>query len=156
MLSRRVRKNGKNESWQHQCTMTRGNHPRCQSLLKVVIVTISHWTQGPKQATSDNFLARQSRTMLLHAEHHWSDAVNTSIWPYAMRNACHVHVLVKKDKTPGELFSGIIIAAEVRHHHTFGCPVYVMASAIQQGKLLPTWMTRAHVGVNLGVSPTHA
>jgi pullulanase/glycogen debranching enzyme len=61
-----------------------------------------------------------------------------------------------KDRTPHEVFSGINIAAETRHHHTFGCPVYVTATQIQAGKSLPAWMTRAKVGINLGISPTHA
>jgi hypothetical protein len=106
-------------------------------------------------------LKEQSRTMLIHAEHHWPDTVNMSLWPYAMRNACNIFndsPTLKgphKDRTPNEVVSGINIAAETRHHHTFGCPVYVAATQIQAGKSLPAWMSRAKVGINLGISPTH-
>jgi hypothetical protein len=61
-----------------------------------------------------------------------------------------------KEKTPEEVFSGASISAEVRHHHTFASPAYVTANAIQSGKSLPTWMSRARVGVYIGISPTHA
>jgi hypothetical protein len=61
-----------------------------------------------------------------------------------------------KDKTLREIFSGMKILAEVRHHHTFGCPVYVTERSLQQGKLLSVWMTRARVGINLGNLPAHA
>jgi hypothetical protein len=100
--------------------------------------------------------------MLIHAEHHWPDAVNTSMWPYAMWNACHIFndaPTLKpphKDRTPTEVFSGTNVAAEARHHHTFGCSVYVTAAQIQAGKSLPAWTSRAKVGINLGISPTHA
>jgi hypothetical protein len=46
--------------------------------------------------------------------------------------------------------------AEARHHHTFGCPVYVTEAKIQAGKSLPAWMSRVKVGINLGITPTHA
>jgi hypothetical protein len=100
--------------------------------------------------------------MLLHAEHHWPDAMCTSLWPYAMRTAWQVFNDAptlkgnQKDKTPEEVFSGTSITAEVRHHHTFGCPAYVTANELQAGKSLPTCMSRARVGINIGISPTHA
>jgi hypothetical protein len=77
-------------------------------------------------------LKEQTRTMLLHAQHHW---------PYAMRTASHVFNDAptlqgnhKKDKTPREIFTGVRISAEVRHHHTFGCSVYITERSLQQGK----------------------
>jgi hypothetical protein len=100
--------------------------------------------------------------MLLHAEHHWPDAICTSLWPYAMRTACQLFNDAptlkgdQKDRTPEEVFSGTSISAEVRHHHTLGCPAYVTANAIQSGKSLPTWMSWARVGIYIGISPTHA
>jgi hypothetical protein len=48
------------------------------------------------------------------------------------------------------------ISAEIFHHHTFDCPVYILATPLQQGKLLTAWVSRAQVGVNIGISPTHA
>jgi hypothetical protein len=122
----------------------------------------AHWQNGITERWIRD-LKEQTRTMLLHAQHHWPDAVATSLWPYAMRTASHVlndaptlqgnH----KDKTPSrEIFTGVKISAEVRHHHTFGCPVCVTERSLQQGKSLSVWMARARVRINLGISPTHA
>jgi hypothetical protein len=121
----------------------------------------AHWQNGIAERRIRD-LKEQSRTMLLHAEHHWPDAIFTSLWPYAMRTACQICNDAptlkgdQKDRTPEEVFSGTSIAAEVRHHHTFGCPAYVTAGEIQSGKSLPTWMSRARVGIHIGISPTHA
>jgi hypothetical protein len=120
-----------------------------------------HWQNGIAERRIRD-LKEQSRTMLLHAEHHSPDALCTSLWPYAMRTACQVFndaPTLKgdhKERTPEEVFSGTSISAEVRHHHTFGCLAYVTANAIQLGKSLPTWMSRARVSVFIGISPTHA
>jgi hypothetical protein len=59
-----------------------------------------------------------------------------------------------KGSTPFELFTGMQVSAEIRHYHTFGCPIYLLAKSLQQGKLLAVWTARACVGINLGVSPT--
>jgi hypothetical protein len=121
----------------------------------------AHWQNGIAERRIRD-LKEQTRTMLLHAQHHWPEATSTSLWPYALRTACQVFNDAptlkgeKKDKTPQELFTGTKISAEVRHHHTFGCPVYVLAAPLQAGKSLTAWMARSRVGVNLGISPTHA
>ena len=121
----------------------------------------AHWQNGIAERRIRD-LKEQARTMLLHAEHHWPEATSTSLWPYALRTPSQVFndaPTLKgdhKDQTPRELFTRMRISAEVRHHHTFGCPVYVLASPLQQGKSLTAWMARARVGVNLGISPTHA
>jgi hypothetical protein len=120
-----------------------------------------HWQNGITERRIRD-LKEQTRTMMLHAQHHWPDAVATSLWPYAMRTASHVFNDAPtlqgdhKDRTPREIFTGVQISAEVRHHHTFGCPVYVTEISLQQGKSLSVWMSRARVGINLGISPTHA
>ena len=40
--------------------------------------------------------------------------------------------------------------------HPFGCPVYVLAQELQDGKSLPKWEPRAKVGVYLGTSRENA
>ena len=121
----------------------------------------AHWQNGIVERRIRD-LKEQTRTMLLHSQHHWPEATSTSLWPYALRTACSIFNDAptlkgdKKDQTPHELFTGMKISAEIRHHHTFGCPVYVLATPLQQGQSLAAWMARARVGVNLGVSPTHA
>ncbi len=96
----------------------------------------AHWQNGIAERRIRD-LKEQTRTMLLHAQHHWPDGVTTNLWPYAMQTAGHVFndaPTLKgdhKDKTPREMFTGMKISAEVRHHHTFGCPVYVTAKSLQ-------------------------
>ena len=121
----------------------------------------AHWQNGIAERRIRD-LKEQARTMVLHAQHHWPEGTSVNLWPYALRTACTVFndapalKGVRKNRTPFEQFTGSRISAEPRHHHTFGCPVYVLANALQQGKPLKAWMERARVGVNLGISPTHA
>ncbi len=44
----------------------------------------------------------------------------------------------------------------MKHVHTFGCPVFVLQNALASGKFLPRWSPHTHLGLNLGLSPTHA
>ena len=55
-----------------------------------------------------------------------------------------------------ELFSGVKIAPKLKDHHTFGCPVFALATPLQQGQSIPKWNPRARLGVKLGPSPFHA
>jgi hypothetical protein len=121
----------------------------------------AHWKNGIAERRIKD-LKEQSQTILLYAEHYWPDAICTSLWPSVMRTACQVFNDTptlkgnQKDKTPEEVYSGTSISVEVHHHRTFGCPAYVTANEIQSGKSLPTWMSRSRVGINIGISPTHA
>jgi hypothetical protein len=100
--------------------------------------------------------------MMLHARHHWPDANNINLWPYALRTAGNIFNDApqlkgdNKDCTPYKISTWTRVETEVRHHHTFGCPVFVTETAIQQGKSLGAWLSRAKVGLNLGISLTHA
>jgi hypothetical protein len=111
----------------------------------------AHWQNGIAEHRIRD-LKEQMRIMLLHAQHHWPDAVATSPWPHAMRTASHVFNDAPtlqgnhKDKTPWKIFTGLKISAEVRHHHTFGCLVYITERSIQQGKSLSMWMARHESG----------
>lgn len=108
----------------------------------------AHWQNGIAERHIRD-LKEQARTMLLHAQHHWPEANTTNLWPYALRTAGNIFNDApqlkgdKKDSTPYEVFTGTKVQTEVRHHHTFGCPVYVTETNIQQGKSLPAWLSRA-------------
>jgi hypothetical protein len=122
----------------------------------------AHWQNGIAERRIRD-LREQAHNMLLHANHHWPQVTSISLWPYALHTACQVFndaptplKGAHKDKTPYELFTGMRISAEICHHHTFGCPVYVLATPLQQGKSLAAWMSCARVGINIGISPTHA
>jgi hypothetical protein len=95
----------------------------------------AHWQNGMAERRIRD-LKEQAQTMLLHAKHHWPKATTTSLWPYALRTACTVFNKAPtlkgqhKDSTPLKLFTGTKVSAEVRHHPTFGCPVYVLANEL--------------------------
>jgi hypothetical protein len=105
-------------------------------------------------------LQDNARTMLIHANRRWNTAVDAHLWPYAIRYACDMfnEAPMKKHKglTPIQKFSGSEVAFNIRHAHTFGCPVYVLDNVLQQRKKIPKWSERSRVGIFLGYSPQHA
>ena len=45
----------------------------------------------------------------------------------------------------------------MKHHHTFGCPVYILDSRLQTNpKGVPKWEPRSRLGIYVGHSPAHA
>jgi hypothetical protein len=54
------------------------------------------------------------------------------------------------------LFSSIQVGCNMKHVHSFTCPVFALQNALASGKLLPRWSPLARLGLNLGPSPTHA
>ena len=61
-----------------------------------------------------------------------------------------------KTKSPLQIFSSSRVRPNLQHLHPFGCPVYVLASQLQNHQKLPRWNSRTHVRVYLGHSPCHA
>ncbi len=55
-----------------------------------------------------------------------------------------------------ELFSSIQVGSNLKHVHTFGCPVFVLQKVLASGSQLPRWSPCTHLGLNLGPSPMHA
>jgi hypothetical protein len=54
-----------------------------------------------------------------------------------------------------KLFSSIQVGCNMKHVHTFACPVFALQNALASGKSLPRWSPHARLGLNLGPSPTH-
>jgi hypothetical protein len=104
-------------------------------------------------------LSESARKQLLHACACWPAAVHFALWPYALRNAALLHnsLPVLEDGTSRlELFSSIQVGCNMKHVHTFECPVFALQNALASGKLQPRWSPRARLGLNLAPSPTHA
>jgi hypothetical protein len=104
-------------------------------------------------------LSESTRKQLLHARARWPQAVHFALWPYALCNAALLHntLPVQEDGTSRlELFSSIHVGSNMKHVHTFGCPVFTLQNALASGKSLPRWSPCALRGLNLGLSPTHA
>jgi hypothetical protein len=100
-----------------------------------------------------------ARTQLLHAKARWPIAITEHLWPYALVKVMNSYNNVPKvgqDKTRFELFSGTDIRPNLRHHHHFGVPVYVLDSNMQSDKKIPKWMPRARVVIYVGKSLRHA
>jgi hypothetical protein len=99
----------------------------------------THFQNGiAKQAIRD--LSESGRKQLLHACACWPQAVHFALWPYALRNAAHLHnsLPVLEDGTKRlELFSSICVGCNMKHAHTFGCPVFALQNALASGNQLP-------------------
>lgn len=104
-------------------------------------------------------LSDMTRTALLQASTLWPTAINTHLWPYALRKACDDINKVQhhtKMESPIELFSGVHVKPDLQNNHPFGCPVYVLHKDLQAGQKIPKWEARARLGIYLGPSMIHA
>ena len=101
-----------------------------------------------------------ARVMLIHAQARWNEAITANLWPYAIRTAmdtyCEAPLKTLMDKTPVEVFTGVLVKPEPWLWRPFGSPTYVLDNALQQGKPKAKWQERSRVGVYLGRSPFHA
>ena len=92
-------------------------------------------------------ISENTRMQFLHAHDRW-------IWNAVL---LHSSLPVLEDGTSRlELFSSIRVGCNMKHMHTFACPVFALDNALASGKSLPRWSPRARLGLNLGPSPIHA
>ena len=101
-----------------------------------------------------------ARTMLIHAAKRWNKCITANLWPYALRQASEVinnspNMQDKRRRTPNEIFTKTKVAINIKHFQTFGCPVYVLESELQDLKPYHKWKERSKVGIYLGMSPMH-
>ena len=104
-------------------------------------------------------LSDQARTMLLHAQFRWPEAVGSILWPFALKMACELRntTRLRDNKTPEQRFAATEHPPTLQHHHPFGCPCYVLDPTLQGNvSKLPRWEPRSRVGVYVGHSPHHA
>ena len=105
-------------------------------------------------------LQDMARTMLLHANQRWPNAITANLWPYAIRqaNECINASPNMQDKTrqsPLQLFSTTKVHIKYKHWKPFGCPVFVLEEPLQSGTTWDKWKSRARLGIYLGQSPLH-
>ena len=105
-------------------------------------------------------LQELARSMLIHANRRWPDAIDTHLWPYAVRMANDAHnEATARDGGPSPLerFSKSSVAPNSRFWKPLGCPVYVLDEALQSDAAIKNkWEERSKVGIYLGRSPQHA
>ena len=104
-------------------------------------------------------LQEQAKTILLHTQARWPQAIHTSLWPSVMRTACYVrNILPSPGSTQSRLekFAGVAVTPSLKDTHTFGWPVYALRLSLAANKPITKWDTRARLGVYLHQSPRHA
>ncbi len=95
-------------------------------------------------------LLKSTCKQLLHAHACWPEAVHFALWPYAS-------LLVLEDGTSRlELFCSICAGSNMKHVHTYGCPVFALQNVLASGNRIPHWSPLARLGLNLGPSPMYA
>jgi hypothetical protein len=110
-----------------------------------------------EQAIQD--LSKSARKQLIHVRARWPEAVHFALWLYALRNAAYLHnnlPMLEDGTSRLELFSSIQVGSNLRHVHTFDCPVFALQNVLASRSQLPRWLPPMHLGLNLGSSPLHA
>jgi hypothetical protein len=100
-----------------------------------------------------------ARTSLLHAIHRWPQAINTFLWPYAVRKAADDINNIPSEgigTLPTAKFSGVTCDPDVGTKHTFGCPMYISNNKLQAGQRIPKWEARSRLAIYIGPSLYHA
>ena len=101
-----------------------------------------------------------ARTMMIHAGIHWPDVADSTLWPMAVKHACFLYNHVPSHVTglsPSDLFTRTRWPQKkLLDLHVWGCPVYVLEKALQDGKKLPKWKPRSHRSMYMGISHLHA
>ena len=119
----------------------------------------AHWQNGVAEKRIRD-LNDMASVMLNYAMRKWPQALSLHLWPYALRAASDTNSClprVGKEQSPLEIWTKSSIRPNLRHHHPFGCPVYVLDGNLQGGnKAGKKWKDRARLGVNLGFSPQHS
>ena len=92
-------------------------------------------------------VVERARTMLIHAAIRNPEFVEVSLWPFALSHSCHVWNSVPKLRgfSPLELLSCSVSERnnnDLRHLHTWGCPVYILEYDVAVGKKIPKWSPR--------------
>ena len=80
--------------------------------------------------------------MLLHAAHHWPKTISAHLWPQAIKHATNSQNALQhnnKNKSPLSFFSQTTVEPNIKHFHTFGCPVYILQAPLQNCTPFPKW-----------------
>ncbi len=98
----------------------------------------AHFQNGIAERSIRDLLESACK-QLLHAHARWPQTVHFALWPYALHNATLLHnsLPVLEDGTLRlELFSSIHVGCNMKHVHTFGCPVFALQNELASGNQL--------------------
>ena len=103
-------------------------------------------------------LTEKSRTMLIHVKNRWPEVIQPWLWPFALKqvefNLNNLR-LGKSGKLGAKTFSDMHNKINIRHYHTFCCPVYVLNARLQGASFIPKWDEQGRVGAYVGRSFPH-
>jgi hypothetical protein len=109
-----------------------------------------------------------ARSSILHAKQLWPDAIEVSLWPYAIRKCANDMNHIKNDSEimlPLSKLSGSNVHLNIKNFHTFGCPMYVLDTnrkdilskdVVERFSKSSKWNARARMAIYIGPSPNHA
>ena len=120
----------------------------------------AHHTNG-KAERRIRELQDMARTMLIHANKRWPEAISANLWPYALRYANETFNAIPslKDaerRSPLQMFARTEVNINRKHWKPFGCPVYTLEEELQARKPWHKWKSRSRIGIYLGPSPLHS
>eukprot|EP00804_Cyclotella_cryptica_P007267 CCRYP_017868-RA/>CCRYP_017868-RA protein AED:0.22 eAED:0.06 QI:0/0/0/1/1/1/2/0/1188 len=105
-------------------------------------------------------ISNMARANMIHASLRWPERSLLDLWPFAMSYAIWVHNRLPPHGhglSPDELWSSTKSThSDLSRAHVFGCPVYVLEPALQDGKKIPKWDSRARQGIFVGFSSEHS
>ena len=141
----------KAQEWVKECI--RSNQP-------LTFAGVGAHHQNGKAEKRIRDLQDMTRTILIHANRRWPNAITPELWPYALRQAnicinAAPSLQDKQRRSPNQLFENHNVEINVKHWHRFGCPIYVLAEPLRDNKPFHKWKYRSRVGVYLGQSPIH-
>eukprot|EP00956_Cyclotella_meneghiniana_P023352 scaffold45380_cov85-Cyclotella_meneghiniana.AAC.1 len=106
-------------------------------------------------------VCRLAHANLIHLLLHWPDQCRIYLWPFAMNYAVWIYNRIPNPSlgglSPDEFWSASCSDhSDLRRAHVFGCSVYVLDPALQDGKSIPKWNAGARMGVFGGYSHQHS
>ena len=99
--------------------------------------------------------------MLLHVIRYWPEFITIMLWPFATKCAQdrmnNLHMNLNIETPDMRLPNNKALNVQLKHYHTFGCPVYILDSRLQTNpKGVPKWEPRSRLGIYVGHSSAHA
>ena len=105
-------------------------------------------------------ICNMARSNIIHATLHYPQHKFIGLWALAMDYAIWCYNKIPPGghgPTPEELWSSIKSPRSgLPRAHVFGCPVYVLDPALQDGGKIPKWNSRARQGIFVGFSNSHS
>jgi len=106
-------------------------------------------------------VAQWARANMLHLATLWPQYAHAKYWPQAIDYAVWVFNRLPNMESgisPNEIWFSArgTSAVDLPRTHVFGCPVYVLDPALQDGKKIPKWDPCAHLGLFLGFLDLHS